>query len=424
MTFIITILVLCFGSVLIADDTVPKYRGHEPAAAWRDAAAEHIEKIRKGDLQIRVIDENGVPVADATVEVRMKRHAFGWGSAVAANRLLQQDADGDRYREIVERCFNRVVFENDLKFWMWENPQNREKVFAASDWLRERGIEIRGHCLVWPSWKNSPKRLKEFAEEPEKIRDYFRNHIRDEVTAMRGRLVDWDVVNEPYDNNDITKLLGGDASIADWFRLARESDPTARLYLNDYGILSAEGRDTSHHDSLESLLRFLIENKVPLNGIGLQSHFAEETTPPERMLEILDRFGKLGLPITITEHDIDNKDEALQADFTRDFLTTVFSHPSVDAVLTWGFWERAHWRPAGAYYRSDWSLKPAGQVWLDLVMRDWWTNSDAKTNADGVATVRGFLGDYTITVSRGDKRKTIECSLPKTGTQIEVVIAP
>lgn len=405
-------------------DTVPKYRGIEPDAAWRDAARERIEKIRKGDLQIRVVDESGSPVSGAAVEVRMKRHAFGWGSAVVASRILQQGADGDRYREVIEQCFNRVVFENDLKFWAWQDLQRRERVFAASDWLRERCIEIRGHCLVWPSWRNSPKHLKDWASEPEKIRDYFHEHIRDEVTAMRGRLVDWDVVNEPYDNNDITKLLGGDEAIAEWFRLARECDPAARLYLNDYGILSAEGLDTAHHDALESLLRFLIENKVPLDGIGLQSHFGNEPTPPDRMLAILDRFGKLGLPITITEHDTDNEDESLQADFTRDFLTTVFSHPSVDAVLTWGFWERAHWRPAAAYYRADWSPKPAGQVWLDLVMRDWWTNHDAKTAADGTITLRGFCGDYAITARRGDKSKTVECAIPKEGTQVEIVVAP
>jgi len=70
-----------------------------------------------------------------------------------------------------------------------------------------------------------------------------------------------------------------------------------------------------------------------------------------------------------SRHDIDTHDEPRQADFTREFLTTVFSHPSVVAVLTWGFWEKSHWRPQSAYYRSDGSMPPAGQAWHDLVTK-------------------------------------------------------
>ena len=54
-----------------------------------------------------------------------------------------------------------------------------------------------------------------------------------------------------------------------------------------------------------------------------------------------------------------------------------------------GFWEDSHWRPNAAYYRSDWwSLKPAGQVWLDaLSTRTWWTNETLTSGADGTARI-------------------------------------
>lgn len=400
-------------------DTIPKYRGQEPDALWRIEADKRIEQHRKGDLELTVLDSSGNPIAEAEVEIRMKRHAFGWGSAVTADRILQQDEDGNQYRKIIERYFNRVVFENDLKFWAWQNPHHREKIFQASDWLKKRNVDIRGHVLVWPSWRNSPKHLEKWAEEPEKIRQYFRDHIKDEVEGMKGRLIDWDVVNEPYDNNDITKLLGG-TEVVEWFKLARQYDPDAKLYLNDYGILSAEGLDVKHHDYLEDIIKYLLKNKAPIDAIGFQGHFGTQATPPHKLLEILDRFGKFELPISITEHDIASKDEEFQADYTRDFLTTAFSHPSVEAILTWGFWEKSHWVPDAAYYRADWSIKPAGQTWIDLVTKKWWTEIDTKTAANGKVSVRGFLGDYDIIVRKNGKTRMIQATILKKTTGIEI----
>jgi hypothetical protein len=82
----------------------------------------------------------------------------------------------------------------------------------------------------------------------------------------------------------------------------------------------------------------------------------------------------------------------------HDFLTLVFSHPSTDAFLMWGFWDGAHWHADAPIFRQDWSLKPSGEVFLDLVFNEWWTDDVATTAANGVATIRGFKGQYEITV--------------------------
>ncbi|MGL4593714.1 MAG: endo-1,4-beta-xylanase [Thermoguttaceae bacterium] len=397
------------------------YEGQSSDAKWRKDAEERIEKIRKGNLQITVLDANGKPISDADVSVQMKQHAFGWGSAVVASRILQNDADGEQYRKFIEQNCSRVVFENDLKWQSWDNPQNHEKILSATKWLRDRNIEVRGHCLVWPSWKHTPKDLEKLAEEPEKLRERINKHIIDEVTTMKGNLVDWDVINEPFDNNDIMKILG-DTEMVKWFQIARECDPNVNLYLNDYSILSSGGRDKKHQDHFEKTLRFLKENGAPITGLGMQGHFYETPTPPERMLEILDRFGKIGLSISITEFDVTASDETFQKDFTRDVLITAFSHPSVDAVLTWGFWGKSHWLPDAAFYRADWSITPAGQTWLDLVKKTWWTSEKGKTNQKGQFSTRGFLGDYEITVTKGNKTKTLDVALPKQGENVNVVL--
>lgn len=392
--------VLSFGKK-VAVNQLPRmritYPGIEPDAPWRKEALQRIETLRKKELVVHVVDAQGKSVSNATVIVRQTRQAFGWGSAVTAANILRKDSQGDRYREIITNCFSRVVFENDLKWSNWENTSRQQAVLDAANWLKLNKIEVRGHCLVWPSWRNTPKDLKALATSPAALRTRIQNHITNEVHALRGLVVDWDVVNEPYDNNDLLRLLGNDELVT-WFKLAKRHDPNVNLYLNDYAILSACGLDTNHQAHFEMTLRNLIDKGAPIHGLGMQSHFGSTPTPPERILEILDRFAKLGLKISITEHDIDTLDEHFQAQFTRDFLIAVYSHPAVVAVLTWGFWEESHWRPNAAYYRSDWSLRPAGEVWLEWVTRKWKTQEKGRTRADGTFTVHGFEGDYEITV--------------------------
>lgn len=397
------------------------YAGQAEDAPWRAAAEARIEQLRKADLTVAVADASGKPLPGAKVRVAMKRHAFGWGSAVTVKGILQPGADGEKYRAVIEKNYTRVVFENDLKWHSWDDPANHANILKATDWLRERNIEVRGHNLIWPSWKLTPRDLQALKGDPAKLRQRINSHIADEVATMRGKLVDWDVINEPYNNHDIMDLLGSEEMIA-WFKLARQHDPDVRLTLNDYAILSAGGLDKAHQDHFEKTLRFLKDGGAPITGLGMQSHFGGTPTPPERMLAILDRFAALGLDISITEHDVDTSDEQLQADFTRDFLITVFSHPSVVAVLTWGFWENAHWRPNAAYYRSDWSIKPAGQAWLDLVTKKWWTDLSLETAADGAARTRGFLGDYEVTVTHNGATKTVPAKLTKAGAKIQITL--
>ena len=385
------------------------YPGSEPDSAWRKAALARIETLRKGVINVEVRDRDGRPVPGAPVRVEMKRHAFGFGSAVVANMITGESDDSNRYREIIERNFSKIVFENDLKWPLWESrhPGHRQTVLSAMDWLRDRRIAIRGHTLIWPSWKNTPRDLSALAERPDALRDRIRRHFEDEIGATRGRIDDWDVINEPFANHDVMRVLGDEAMV-DWFRHARELDPKPRLFLNDYAALVAGGANTPHKDHFEKTLRFLQEKGAPLGGVGIQAHFGGQVTPPERLLKELDRWAAFGLPVHITEFDLDLRDEALQADYTRDFLIAMFSHPAVEAVLTWGFWEKRHWRPAAAMWRRDWSIKPNGEVWTRLTRETWWTDLTGSTDASGRWSAAGFYGDYEITAGEGARAICVE----------------
>jgi GH35 family endo-1,4-beta-xylanase len=375
-----------------------------PAQTWRDAAEARIERIRKAELTVQVVRTDGKPAEGVPVQVRMTKHAFGWGTAIAGWLLLGEDGDTAKYRRAVLDNFNMAVLENDLKWPQWE--WDRDTPLAALKWLRANAIRVRGHTLVWPGWRWLPKDLKELAGNHQALRRRTLDHIRDEVSATRGLLEDWDVVNEPYTSQDLLDILGREEMVA-WFHAARGLDPAPALYLNDFNILEAGGRDTAHQEHFYDTLRFLTGRGAPVGGIGIQGHF-REVTPPEKMLEILDRFSEFNLPIRITEFDFETDDEKLQAEFTRDFLTVCFSHPRVDAFLMWGFWEGRHWRPKGAMLRKDWTPKPNYAVWRELVHGRWKTEAQGATDARGGYSVRAYRGEYEVTAGG----RTVRASCP------------
>ncbi len=423
---------LNFGSrVKLADlpFTPNTYRGREPQAPWRADAAARIENLRKGDLTVTVLDAAKRPMPGARVSVRMKRHTFGFGSAVDAKLLLEISPDAEKYRDIIARDFNKVTIENHLKWPQWE--RDRDIGTRAVTWLRERGIAVRGHCLYWGSEKRLPKRVVALFDQPDALRKAVLEHIADIGGTFKGQFPEWDVVNEPFSNFAMQNIFAGRGasagriepelgaqSLAEWFRAAHTVDPAAQLFINDYSILSTGGKDYEHQDYYERTTRELLRLGAPIGGIGMQGHFQEDLTPIPRLLTILDRYARLGLPIQITEHDFTTWDEQLHADYTRDLMTAMFSHPSTSGFIIWGFWEKAHWIPSAAYYRADWSLRPAGQAWRDLVFRDWWTNVDGIAAADGTFKTRGFLGDYEIEVESGGKKTTIKARIEKAGSRV------
>ena len=378
------------------------YPGRAVDAPWRAAAEARIEKLRKGDYRVRMLDAEGQPRAGERFAYRLRRHDFGFGTAVDSSVLLRDTPDGGRYRETIDRYFSRVVYENELKWHTWDRhgAEEHARTLRSFDWFAERGIRMRGHVLVWPSWQYLPPSLRALGQDPVALRARVDRHVREMTGRTRGRFAEWDVINEPYAHNDLMRILG-DEVMADWFKAAREVDPEVTLFLNDYAGLANEGMDTPHKDHFEKTARFLMARGAPIGGIGLQCHFGWSVTPPEAALRELDRWGNLGLEVQITEFDVESTDEQLQADYTRDLLTAAFSHPSVTAVMIWGFWEGRHWKPDAALWRRDWSIKPNGRVWTRLITEQWHSSGVASADADGWIAFRGFHGQYEISPAGG-----------------------
>ena len=393
------------------------YKGRSADAPWRKEAADSIEKERKAQLTVVVTSISGKSLPGAEVRVRQVRHAYGFGSAVAASPLLDEGVDADTYRNVVANAFNRVTVENDMK-WP-EFDAKRQRALDTVKWLRDAGIAVRGHNLLWPGWTRMPKDVAALEGKPDALRKRILEHVRDEAGAFKGQILEWDVVNEPVTNTDVQRVLGN-GILAEAFKAAREADPQAKLFINDYSILSHGGSDTEHQDAYYKVIRELLDAKAPVQGIGMQGHFNEQLTPITRIWEILNRFGALGLPIEITEHDINAWDDEVMADYTRDLMTAIFAHPATSGFITWGFWEKRHWIPNAAQWTGTWQLRGHGKVWYDLVFKKWWTNVNTESGKGGVAKVKGFLGDYKIEVRAGSKTKTVSAKLRKGGTRVEI----
>lgn len=405
--------VLNFGKS-VERDALPAFRigytGREPDADWRAAAAERIDRHRKGDLRVSVVDAAGRPIAGASVRARLNRHAFGFGTCVSMT-VLKDDPDAERYRQTLQTWFNHAVIENELKWPAIEGHQyaNSDRLV---DWLNAHHIPTRGHCLLWPSERYLPKSVVALASDPVAFRDRICRHIADTVSRYRGKLIDWDVVNEPYAHHFAMDVLGGNAAMVEWFMIAHEHDPDCRLYINDYEILaSGDMLGTPHQEHYYRTVCELLERGAPLHGVGMQGHFGGNITSPHNLLKILDRFAALGVRIKVTEMDVQIADESLRADYYRDFLITLFSHPAVDAVMQWGFWEGSHWIPSSAVLDRSWEVRRHGRVYLDLVHHQWKTDETRATDADGECSLRGIAGDYELCVRVGGRPISREVKL-------------
>ena len=144
-------------------------------------------------------------------------------------------------------------------------------------------------------------------------------------------------------------------------------------------------------------------------------HFTQKRlTAPTDLYRIVERFASFGLPLQVTEFDIRfakpkkiynfSKEELrLQADYTRDFMTVMFSHPAVVGIVMWGFWEGHLYQPSASLYSPDWTIKPNGEAWNNLVFKKWWTDVNGTTDKKGIFQNRCFLGDYEIVAEKTEK---------------------
>lgn len=389
------------------------YVGREADAPWRKEALDRIEKIRKGDFRQVIRDAAGNPLANQEVTIELKRHAFGFGSAIRVSSMVDPSTDGEQVRKIVDDLFSMVVLENDLKDFEWapektaEQKQKRnQRMEQTMAWLSERDIALRGHYLMQTA---TPQNLH--GKSADEVRKHYLESARERLDFVGDRVIEWDVINHPvaWSGADLlTKHPGLERIDREVFSLAMEKTKLP-MFINEDQIFRPGRQQDETYDYIVGLQA----EKFPVAGLGNQAHFDESFLPsPQELLDVTDRFAKIVPTQVITEFDITTTaDEQLAADFTRDTMIACFSHPAYHGFILWGFWEGIHWKPEAASWNKDWSIRKRGEVLRDLIQKEWHTKVTIKTDAEGYATWRGFPGVYTV--------QSGNTSLPKLRVSLE-----
>ena len=300
------------------------------------------------------------------------------GAAVQSGLL----ADG-RYGPVFSRHFNYVTAEYEMKWDPIERVRGSND-FGGGDaivsYALGNGMQVKGHALIWhgsvPSWVNSLS--------PADLRVAFENHIRSVAEHFRGRVYAWDVVNEAVADDGsglrdtVFRQKLGDQYIADAFRIARQADPQALLFYNDYG---GEGLNLKSNRIYELVQNLRVQG-VPIDGVGLQMHITASNPPSDANVAAnMRRLTALGLSVNISEMDVRIRDLPAQTRLEtqksvyRSIVAVCVAEPRCDGITFWGFTDAHSWIDAqfGAddplLFDDQYGAKPAYFGVLDALLR-------------------------------------------------------
>ena len=411
------------------------YQGSDPDAEWRDLAATRIENIRKADLNIVVVNENGNAIPDAEVKLEMVEHEFGFGSAFVTCRFPGNDCYNATYVDKVlnldgeGHAFNVGVTENAVKWDAWEEEWigSPTETVNAIKWLHDNDVTMRGHTLIWPGFNNMPDDIAQNSDDLDYLRERIMSRIETMVDhpVLKDIIREWDVLNEITVNRDLENAFKSDPNFItgreiyqEIFAKVKELDPDLLVYMNDYVVLSGGGSSQTVIGRYKTFLNEIQESDQPFDGIGFQCHIGSTPTSILKLESVLDEFyQRYQKPMKITEYDLnDLVNDETAGKYMADFLTMTFSHPGVNAFIMWGFWDGNHWKGNAPMFDINWNLKPSGQAFIDKVFNEWWSNETSQTGDDGIASFRPFKGKHKITATKDGVSRTSEVIVSDGGT--------
>ncbi|NLH15717.1 MAG: glycoside hydrolase, partial [Phycisphaerae bacterium] len=267
--------------------------------------------------------------------------------------------------------------------------------------------------IFWGIPKFVQNWIKELSDD--ELRETLKARAMDIGSRYKGRFAEYDLNNEMIHGNLYADRLGPGITkqMADW---VRQGDPDAVLYLNDYDILTG-----NRLDEYCKHIRSLLDQGVPIGGIGVQGHLHGDTFDPKALCNALDTLAEFKLPIRVTEFNMPGQrskfyndrnlkltevEEEVKAANLREYYRICFAHPQVEGILMWGFWEGANWIQVSSLYKRDWTPTPAASAYRDLVFSQWWTKWQGQTDTQGRCNLKAFYGQYRVKV--GDKEQLVE----------------
>ncbi|MYS57069.1 1,4-beta-xylanase, partial [Streptomyces sp. SID6013] len=312
-----------------------------------------------------------------------------FGTAVAASHLGEAD-----YTATLDREFSSVTPENEMK-WDATEPSRGTFTFTSADRIvdhaQSRGMDVRGHTLVWhsqlPSWVSSLGASD--------LRTAMKDHINGLMGHYKGEIHSWDVVNEAFQDGGSGARRSspfqdklGDGFIEEAFRTARAADPAAKLCYNDYNTDGVNAKS----DAVYTMVKDFKSRGVPIDCVGFQSHFNSNSPVPSDYRQNLQRFADLGVDVQITELDIEGSGSAQAADY-RKVVEACLAVDRCTGMTVWGVTDKYSWRSGGTplLFDGNYQEKPAYDAVLSAL-----GGSDGPGDPDNPGDP-GDPGDATVT---------------------------
>ena len=295
-------------------------------------------------------------VAPAPAQAAPTLRSLGDRAGIRVGSVLEPNQIGTTHSEVLAREFSSVTAENAMK-WYSIQPERGRFEFAGADAVLEfaeaNGQEVRGHNLVWAQDQFTPAWVRAISD-PDELRSVVHDHIDAVLGRYRGRIHRWDVVNEPLEtlgtgpSDSVFRRVLGPGWLAEVLTYAHEVDPDIEIWLNEYGTDWVPGK----HAAFLAVVRELVDDGVPLDGIGLQTHRLSPDGPdPEAFAAQLRDLAGLGLQVALTEVDVatspgDATAFDRQAVAYRTIVEACLAQPACEEVTMWGISDADTWLEA------------------------------------------------------------------------------
>ncbi|GAA2110366.1 endo-1,4-beta-xylanase [Actinomadura alba] len=327
---------------------------------------------------VALVAPSPAAAAEGTLGAAAAQSGRYFGTAIASGRL-----NDPAYTTIANREFNSVTAENEMKIDATE-PQPGQFNFTVGDrvynWAVQNGKQVRGHTLAWhsqqPGWMQS---LSGSA-----LRQAMINHINGVMSHYKGKIAQWDVVNEAFADGssgarrDSNLQRTGNDWIEVAFRTARAADPAAKLCYNDYNI---ENWTWAKTQAVYGMVRDFKQRGVPIDCVGFQSHFNSGSPYNSNFRTTLQSFAALGVDVAITELDVQGASATTYANVTNDCLAV----SRCLGITVWGVRDTDSWRSQDTplLFDGNGNKKAAYTAVLNAL------NGGTSTPPPGAGTIKG-----------------------------------
>jgi len=389
----------------------------ETASALRGEWNENIEKYRKSDVIFQIVDTDGNPVPNAAVSVRQNTHEFDFGCNCL--KIGQMGADEKTYETELTRLFNLVTTTTCLAEYEptpgeWRFAEGSREIFRRPPidrivrFAKENGLRLKGQPLLAGSW--FPKWAAEYSDE--KVKEVYEDFFTRFAERYQGDFHIVDVVNEAFCHTKFP-LYEESCQYVDWaFEVASKVFPKSVITeLNEatYQAMS---------DRYFALAKRLIDKQVGLKSLGFQFHdWRRDTLKTDSKLAIptlyqwYQKFSTLNIPLYITEITIPSlytdmsreEGEDLQAEKLANLYRMWFSIPNMHGIIYWNIDDGIQWKTEGnalgCLLDTNLHEKPSYYQLYSLIHREWKTSAILQSDENGSASLRGFKGGYTGTVT-------------------------